>query len=369
MKKIISHGIVSCLLLSFLGTAQAERIKDLTHIAGVRSNQLIGYGLVVGLDGTGDQTSQTPFTVQSMKSMLQQFGITVPPNVNPQLKNVAAVAVHADLPAFSKLGQTIDITASSIGNSKSLRGGTLLMTPLKGADGKVYAIGQGDLLVSGLNASGGDGSSITVNIPSVGRIPNGASVERVVKNSFMQEDSIVLNLNESDFTTANRLSKAINMTLGPDIAHAIDATSIKVNAPKDSAQRVAFASLIENIEVEPGDASARVIINSRTGTVVIGKNVRIEPAAVSHGSLIVTISENPEVSQPEAFANGQTVVNPQTDIDVVQEDSRMFVMKSGTTLDDVVRAVNRVGAGPSDLVAILEALKHAGALRAELIVI
>ncbi len=350
-------------------STQAERIKDLAQVAGVRSNQLVGYGLVVGLNGTGDQTSQTPFTVQSLKSMLQQFGITIPPNIRPQLKNVAAVAIHADLPPFAKKGQKIDITVSSIGNAKSLRGGTLLMSPLKGADGRVYAIAQGDLLVSGLNATGGDGSRITVNVPSVGRIPNGASVERTVKNPFMNKDYIVLNLNQGDFTTANRLSKAINTTVGPDVAQAIDATSIKVSAPMSPAQRVAFASLIENIEVKPGEAPARVIINSRTGTVVIGSRVRIQPAAVSHGNLVVTISENPEVSQPGALSTGNTVVTAQSDVDVVEGGKRMFVLDAGVTLDEVVRAVNRVGAAPSDLVAILEALKHAGSLRAELIVI
>jgi flagellar P-ring protein precursor FlgI len=367
MKKILSVLVV--LAAALPGLSGAERIKDLAHVEGVRSNQLVGYGLVVGLDGTGDQTSQTPFTVQSLKSMLQQFGITVPPNVNPQLKNVAAVAVHAELPAFAKPGQTIDITVSSIGNAKSLRGGSLLMTPLKGADGRVYAVAQGDLLVSGLNATGGDGSSITVNIPSVGRVPNGATVERVVDSSFMTKDFIVLNLNAGDFTTANRLATAINDTVGPGIAQAMDATSIKVNAPPDPAQRVAFASLVENIDVVPAAAAARVIVNSRTGTVVIGANVHIQPAAVSHGNLVVTISENPQVSQPGAFSPGNTVVTPQSDVDVARDGSRMFVMDPGVTLDDVVRAVNRVGAAPSDLVAILEALKHAGALRAELIVI
>lgn len=362
------------LLISFmLGfvsvNCHAERIKDLAHVAGVRSNQLVGYGLVVGLDGSGDQTSQTPFTVQSLKSMLQQFGITVPPNINPQLKNVAAVAIHADLPAFAKRGQTIDITVSSIGNAKSLRGGTLLMAPLKGADGRVYAIAQGDLLVSGLNATGSDGSSITVNVPSVGRIPNGASVERTVKNPFMDNDYIVLNLNQGDFTTANRLAKAVNKTLGPDIAKAVDATSIRISAPMEPSQRVEFASLIENVEVKPGAAAARVIVNSRTGTVVIGRNVRIEPAAVSHGNLVVTISENLNVSQPASLSGGNTVVTPQSGVDVQHDGNRMFVLDTGVTLDEVVRAVNRVGAGPSDLVAILEALKHAGSLRAELLVI
>lgn len=370
MNKKIVNSIIFCALAIITSALQAERIKDLAHVAGVRSNQLVGYGLVVGLDGTGDQTSQTPFTVQSLKNMLLQFGITIPPNINPQTKNIAAVTVHANLPAFAKKGQTIDITISSIGNAKSLRGGTLLMTPLKGADGRVYAIGQGDLLVSGLNATGGDGSSITVNVPSVGRIPNGASVERTVKNPFMDGNHIVLNLNQGDFTTANRLATAVNKTIGPDIAHAIDGISIRVSAPIDPAQRVAFASLVENIEVQPGEAAARVIINSRTGTVVIGNNVRIMPAAVSHGNLVVTISEDPQVSQPAPFSRGgRTVVTPESDISVSVEDNRMFLINPGITLDDVVRAVNRVGAAPSDLVAILEALKHAGSLRAELIVI
>lgn len=369
MKRKFLKPLIALLLGFAWVNCYAERIKDLAHVAGVRSNQLVGYGLVVGLDGTGDQTSQTPFTVQSLKSMLQQFGITVPPNINPQLKNVAAVAIHADLPAFAKRGQTIDITVSSIGNAKSLRGGTLLMAPLKGADGRVYAIAQGDLLVSGLNATGSDGSSITVNVPSVGRIPNGASVERTVKNPFMENDYIVLNLNQGDFTTANRLAKAVNNTLGPDIAKAVDATSIRISAPMDASQRVEFASLIENVEVKPGAAAARVIVNSRTGTVVIGRNVRIEPAAVSHGNLVVTISENPQVSQPAALSGGNTVVTAQSGVDIQQDGNRMFVLDAGVTLDEVVRAVNRVGAGPSDLVAILEALKHAGSLRAELLVI
>lgn len=361
------------LLFTLLVTANgawAERIKDLTHLAGVRDNQLVGYGLVVGLDGSGDQTSQTPFTVQSLENMLQQFGITLPPGITPQTKNIAAVAVHATLPAFAKVGQTIDVTVSSIGNAKSLRGGTLLMTPLKGADGRVYAMAQGDLLVSGLNAAGNDGSSITVNIPSVGSIPNGASVERAVHSPFLEGDYITLNLNRSDFTTANRLADAINQTVGPGIARPVDAVSIRVSAPHDAAQRVAFASLVENITVEPGEAAARVIVNSRTGTVVIGANVRILPAAVSHGNLVVTITENQQASQPGAFARaGRTVVTNQSDVDVGFKENRAFVIDSGVTLQDVVNGVNRIGASPADLVAVLHALKHAGALRAELIVI
>ncbi len=356
-------------LLLLTNIVSAERIKDLTHIDGVRDNHLVGYGLVVGLDGSGDQTSQTPFTVQSLKNMLKQFGITLPPGTNPQLKNVAAVSIHATLPAFAKMGQKLDITVSSIGNSKSLRGGTLLMAPMKGADGRVYALAQGDLLVSGLNATGSDGSSITVNVPSVGSIPNGAIIERTVSNPFLDGDFITLNLNRSDFTTANRLAKAINATVGPGIAAAFDPVSIRVSAPKEPSQRVAFASLIENIMVTPGDAPARVVVNSRTGTVVIGANVRIRPAAVAHGSLIVSVSENTEVSQPGAFSSGTTETTAQSDVDVSEGGDRMYLVDPGTSLQDLVNAINRVGATPGDLVAILNALKAAGALRAELLVI
>ncbi len=364
-------SIVAMLFLwsSAFTTARAERIKDIASIAGVRTNQLLGYGLVVGLSGTGDKKSAAPFTEQSLRSMLNQLGIVVPPTVSIQPKNVAAVTIHADLPAFAKPGQTIDITASSIGDAKSLRGGTLLMSPLKGADGKVYAVAQGNLIVGGLSASGADGSSVTVNIPSVGRIPNGATVERIVPSSFYQGNFLTLNLHESDFTTAKRLVDSINKAVGPGMASALDATSIRVNAPTNPAQRVSFVSLVENLLVNPGEASAKIIINSRTGTVVISSQVRVSPAAVSHGSLTVTISENAEVSQPGAFSAGTTAVVPQTDVGVEEGGSRMFLFNPGVTLDEVVRAVNQVGAAPSDLVAILEALKQAGALRAELLVI
>ena len=351
------------------GAAVAERVKDLASVAGVRPNQLVGYGLVVGLDGTGDQTSQAPFTIQSLKSMLARFGITVPPNVNPQLKNVAAVAVHAELPPFARPGQRIDVTVSAIGNAKSLRGGTLLMTPLKGADGRVYAIAQGNLVVGGLAASGADGSKITVNVPSAGRIPGGATVERTVPTPFAAGDHLLLSLHTPDFTTAARLAQAINAAVGPGTAQPVDAGAVRVAAPRDPAQRVAFVSVLENLEVQPGDAPARVIVNSRTGTVVIGRHVRVLPAAVSHGSLTVTISERPQVSQPPPLSAGSTAVVARTDVEVSEEGRRMFLFRPGTTLDEIVRAVNEVGAAPSDLVAILEALKQAGALRAELIVI
>ncbi|MDP1707782.1 MAG: flagellar basal body P-ring protein FlgI [Gammaproteobacteria bacterium] len=364
-------------LLLIASTAHAERIKDLAAVAGVRNNQLIGYGLVVGLNGTGDQTSQAPFTSQSLTSMLSQLGINLPPGANPQLKNVAAVALSTDLPAFAKPGQTIDVTVTSIGNAKSLRGGTLLMSPLRGVDGNVYAIAQGNLIVGGFGTEAADGSKITVNIPSAGRIPNGATVERSVPSGFGSGDSVTLNLHTSDFTTANRMSAAIDNTLGEGSAQALDGSSVRVVAPASIADRVRFVSLLENITLEPGEASAKVIINSRTGTVVIGQHVRVSPAAVSHGSLTVTIAANPIVSQPPPFAPGpsaslpgaSTQVVPKFDITATQEKQSMFLFQPGVSLDEIVRAVNQVGAAPGDLVAILEALKEAGALRAELVVI
>ncbi len=356
-------------LLSIVQNANADRIKDIASVAGVRINQLVGYGLVVGLDGTGDQTSQTPFTVQSIKSMLAQYGVTVPPNVNPQLKNVAAVTVHAELPPFSKPGQQIDVTVSSIGNAKSLRGGSLIMTPLRGADGQVYAIAQGNLAVGGLGVQGNDGSSITINVPSVGRIPNGATVERSVATQFSNSTFLTLNLHTPDFTTALRLEQVINESSEMDIAESVDAVSVKVRAPSNMKERVAFMSYLENLPVTPGEAPARIIVNSRTGTVVIGSHVRVTPAAVAHGSLTVTITSDPLVSQPPALSGGATAVVPRSDIAVERGNARMFKLSPGITLDDVVRAVNEVGAAPGDLVAILEALKQAGALRAQLVVI
>jgi flagellar P-ring protein precursor FlgI len=360
---------VSFLLIMLSLQAHADRLKDLASVQGVRSNQLVGYGLVVGLDGTGDQTSQTPFTIQTFKNMMAQFGIAIPSNINPQLKNVAAVSIHAELPAFSKVGQTIDVTISSLGNAKSLRGGSLLMTPLRGADGQVYALSQGNLVVGGFGAEGSDGSSIKVNIPSVGRIPNGASIERELPSSFANGDSLTFNLHQADFTTAKRVTDSINRLLGSATAQAVDATSIRVSAPQDASQRVTFLSVLENLDIAPAEAAAKIIINSRTGTIVIGQNVRVSPAAVTHGSLTVTISEDAAVSQPNALAAGETVVVPDSNISIEQEDSRMFVFKPGVSLDEIVRAVNQVGAAPGDLMAILEALKQSGALRAEIVVI
>ena len=359
--------LVIMLVAMIPALAQAERIKDITSISGVRSNQLIGYGLVVGLDGTGDKA---PFTTQTFRNMMNEFGITLPQGTDPKLKNVAAVSVTAELPPFSKPGQRVDVTVSSLGNAKSLRGGALLFTPLKGADGGIYAVAQGNLVVGGFGAEGNDGSSITVNVPSVGRIPNGATVEQAVPSSFGRGDSLIFNLDQPDFTTARSMTEKINELLGPGTAEALDATSIRVSAPRDTSQRVAYLSVIENLEIETGTERAKIIINSRTGTIVMGQKVQIEPVAVTHGSLIVTITEDFEVAQPNALAEGETVVVPQTNINIDDGgDSRMFKFGPGVTLDDIVKAVNEIGAAPGDLMAILEAMKQAGALKAELIVI
>ncbi len=356
-------------LVAAANEAVAQRLKDLTSVAGVRTNQLVGYGLVVGLDGTGDQVTQTPDTLQAYINMLRQFGIQLPPGVSMQPKNIAGVLVNADLPAFGKPGQKLDITVSSIGNAKSLRGGTLQIVPLKGLDEKVYAIAQGNLVVGGFGAEGADGSRITVNVTSVGRVPNGATIERASPNSFATGNSVVLHLHRSDFTTARRVSERINETFGPDVAAAMDGTSIRVRAPLDTAQRVSFLSVLENLDVQPADSAARVVINSRTGTIVIGDRVEVAPAAVTHGSLTVTISEADEVSQPNAFGRGQTVVTAQSTVEIDADKNRMFHFAPGVSLQDIVNAVNEVGAAPGDLMAILEALKESGALRAELVVI
>ncbi|MBS0378652.1 MAG: flagellar basal body P-ring protein FlgI [Proteobacteria bacterium] len=357
------------LIMACAAPARADRIKDIATVSGVRSNQLVGYGLVVGLDGTGDQTTQAPFTIQSIENMLLRFGVTVPPNTNPQLKNVAAVTVTADLPPFAKPGQMLDVTVATIGNASSLRGGNLIMAPLRGADGQIYAMAQGNVVVSGFGIAGKDGSRISVNVPSSGRIPNGASVEREVPMHFGGDGHLVLNLNTPDFTTAAHVAEAINKALGADTAEALDAVSIRVAAPSSPSQRITYIATLESVDVDPGEAAARVIINSRTGTVVISSHVRVMAAAVAHGSLSVTITERNDVSQPAPFSQGQTVVTPRTSIDVQQADARMFVFQQGVNLDEIVRAVNQVGAAPGDLVAILEALKEAGALRAELVVI
>ncbi|BDY04014.1 flagellar basal body P-ring protein FlgI [Ferrimonas sp. YFM] len=346
--------------------AQAMRLKDITDVQGVRDNQLIGYGLVVGLPGTGEKGQ---FTEQSFATMLSNFGINLPPGTRPKTKNVAAVAVHATLPPFIKPGQQIDVTVSSVGSAKSLRGGTLIQTFLKGADGKVYALAQGSLVVSGFSAEGADGSKVIQNTPTVGRIPNGAIVERSVPSPFANGDFLTFNLHRPDFSTAKRVADTINGLLGPGVARAQDATSIQVSAPRDRSQRVAYLATLENLNVEPAEESAKVIVNSRTGTIVVGSEVRLLPAAITHGGLTVTISEAFNTSQPGMLAGGNTVNNPVSSIGVNESARRMFKFDPGVTLDELVRAVNQVGAAPSDLMAILEALSQAGALRGELIII
>lgn len=359
--------VLVCVAMSGI-PAHAEKIRNLSSIAGVRSNELVGYGLVVGLDGTGDQTTQTPFTIQSVKNMLLQFGLTVNSAIQPQLKNVAAVMVTAKLPAFTKPGQDIDVTVSSIGNAKSLRGGTLLMTPLHGANGKVYALAQGNLIVGGYGAQGG-GSSTQVNTSTVGLIPNGASVERGVPTPFQHGHYITLDLNTPSFTTATRVAKVINKAAGAHTAEPMDATSVRVTAPQKPGKRVAFISLLENLQVNPIAPKARVVVDARTGTVIISSKVRVLPAAVAHGNLTVTIAAKPQVSQPKALSRGRTTVTPNTKVSAKQEKAHAFVFKPGASLNSIVNAINRVGATPTDLIAILEALKKAGALKARLVVI
>lgn len=352
-----------------IAPAHADKIRDLAQVGGVRSNQLIGYGLVVGLDGSGDQTTQAPFTTQSLENMLQQFGITVPANARPQLKNAAAVMITAELPPFAKPGQRIDVTVASIGNAKGIRGGELLMSPLRGADGNVYAIAQGSVVVGGISAQGKSGSSVQVNISASGRIPNGASVERSVASSFNGGGDLMLNLNTPDFTTAARIAKAVNQAYGAGTAQAVDGGSISVRSPLDPSQKVAWLGAIQDLDVTPGDAPARVVVNSRTGTVVIGSDVRVSTAAVAHGAIQVTISEQALVSQPAPFSKGQTAIVPSSNIQVSEDGAHMFKFGPGVSLDTIVRAVNQVGAAPSDLISILQALKQAGALHAELVVI
>jgi len=367
-----SLGMVIAALAFALAPVQpvhADKVRDLVQVAGVRSNQLIGYGLVVGLDGTGDQTTQAPFTTQSLENMLKQFGVSVPTNIQPQLKNAAAVSITAELPPFAKPGQVIDITVASIGNAKSIRGGELLMTPLRGADGSVYAVAQGSVVVGGVSAQGKSGSSVQINISASGRVPDGATVERSVTSSFGSAGDMVLNLDTADYITASRIADAINRTYGGGTARPLDGGSVSVHGPLDPAQRVSWLGAIESLDVQPGDAPARVVVNSRTGTVVIGSDVRVTAAAVAHGAIQVTISENPQVSQPQAFGKGQTTVVPESNVSINQDGGHMFKFGPGVSLDSIVRAVNQVGATPNDLISILEALKQAGALHADLVVI
>ncbi len=350
------------------GAHGAQRIKDLAVLSGVRSNQLVGYGIVVGLDGTGDQTTQTPFTTQSLVSMLNQLGVTLPPGLALQLRNVAAVMLTAQMPAFARPGQAIDVTVSSMGNSRSLRGGTLLLASLRGVDGQVYALAQGNVLIAGAGASSG-GTSVAVNHLNAGRIPGGATIERPVHAALGQGDFITYETLDSDFTTVSRIVEAINGTLGAETAMAADARQVRIRAPIDPTQRVAFISRIENLLINPAEASPRVIVNSRTGSVVMNTRVTLGNCAIAHGNLQVTIQSNPEVSQPNALAGGQTVVTDRPDIQVKSDKSGLVVVPNTTSLADVVRALNAVGATPIDLLAILQAMKAAGALKAELEII
>jgi len=363
------RAAVLALLIGFLAVApvQAERIKDLGAFEGLRSNQLIGYGIVVGLAGTGDDSLD--YATQGVKGVISRFGLTLPPGVNPALKNAAAVLVTAELPAFAKPGQRLDVTVSALGKAKSLRGGTLVLTPLRGADGEIYAMSQGNLAVGGLGVSGADGSQLSVNVPSAGRIPSGATVERAVATGFDSSPALTFNLAEADLTTALRVADAINLAFADQRAKALDGVSIAIAAPQGAESRIMMMGLIENIQVKPADPPARVIVNARTGTVVINGMVRITPAAVSHGKLTVTVKEAPRIVQPAPFSKGQTAVEPSSAIAAEEERNPMFLFKGGASLADIVKAVNAVGASPSDLVEILEALKQAGAMRAELEII
>ena len=374
MKIIVRYLLLLGLFQFMVSTAHADRIKDITSLAGIRSNQLVGYGIVVGLAGTGD--GNTGITLQSMQSLVARFGITSDVN-GFNGDNAAAVMLTAELPPFSKPGQTIDVTVSTIGGSESLKGGTLLMSPLLGADGETYAIAQGNVVVGGLGVEGADNSSLTVNIPTVGRIPRGASVEKLVQTAFLDTDFVILNLHQGDFSTAFNISETINETFGEGMATPLDKNSIRVRAPSDPNQKVGFVSMLENLEVEKASPPAKIIINSRTGTIVISGDVKVMPAAVAHGSLSVTVKEDMNVDQADALAvgagananAGAAVQNPDTEILVEEDIAKAFLFGEGVSLSDLVDSINAVGATPSDLVAILEALREAGALNAELIVI
>lgn len=362
-------AVAASVLVAAPANATAQvRIRDLASVQGVRSNPLYGYGIVVGLDGTGDQTTQTPFTTQSIISMLQQSGVNLPPGTNMQLKNVASVMVTANLPAFAQPGQTVDVTVASLGNAKSLRGGLLLMTPLKGADGRVYALAQGQLVVGGAGASA-SGSKTQINHLSAGRIPNGGQIELAVASPFNLGDTLTLELNSTDFSNATRMVAAINKTFGDGTAQALDGRTVRVRAPQSPDDRVAFLSRVQDLSISESIATAKVIINARTGSVVMNQAVALEPCAVAHGNLTVKISTTPVVSQPAPFSQGQTVVTQQSNIEVSQAGGQLIEMKGGAQLSDVVKALNALGATPADLISILQAMQQAGSLKAELEVI
>ena len=373
MKNLKKIMLINFLFLFIANEVMADRLKDMVSFAGIRTNQLMGYGIVVGLDGTGD--SSLGVTLQSMQSTISQFGMNIDTG-SLSGKNSAAVMITADLDPFVKIGQKIGVTVSSMGKAKSLRGGTLLMTPLKGADGKTYAIAQGNLAVGGFGVEGADGSSMSVNIPTVGTISNGATVERMVEAPFINSNNFVMNLHQGDFTTANRITEEINKVFGPDVAKALDHTSVSVRAPKDPSQKVSFMSLLENIEVDPASPIAKVVVNARTGTIVIGGDVRVTPAAVSHGSLTVKVNEDTNTTPGQTLYDDAgnvtttTAANTEndTDIEAGADTASAFVFDAGTSLADVVDAINAIGTTSADLVAILEALRAAGALRAQMII-
>lgn len=360
--------LVASAALWWPAQAQAVRLKEIAAVQGVRPNQLMGYGLVVGLDGTGDQTTQTPFTAQSINAMLQQMGITVPAGANMQLKNVAAVLVTATLPPFAQPGQPLDINVSSLGNAKSLRGGTLIATPLKGADGQIYALAQGNVVVVGAGAAAG-GSKVTVNHLSAGRIPAGATVERAVATPWAQGSAIQYDLQADDFNTAREVADAINKAKGPGTAEALSGRSVMVRLPQQTGDRVAFMADLENLSIDRATPSAKIVVNARTGSIVMNQAVTIGPCAVAHGNLSVTISSTPVISQPNPLSQGQTVVTEKASIQINQEPGNIIQMPAGSKLTDVVKALNTLGANPQDLLAILQAMKAAGALQAELEVI
>lgn len=375
MKQILTF--MTSLLLVFIAhhaAAQGQNryLMDIVDVQGIRDNQLVGYGLVVGLNGSGDRT-QVKFTSQSVVNMLKQFGVQLDGNTDPKLKNVAAVAVHATVPPLASPGQTIDITVSSLGDAKSLQGGTLLMTPLRAVDGEIYAVAQGNLVVGGVSAQGRNGSSVTINVPTVGNIPNGALLEAPMKSNFTEAEHIVLNLRDPSFMTARNIERTVNALFGPDVAQADSSAKVIVRAPKSNRERVTFMSMLEELQIEQGRKSPRVVFNSRTGTVVMGGDVVVRKAAVSHGNLTVTIVETENVSQPNGAylgqAAGKTVVTTDSEVNIDTGNGHMFVWPEGIALEEVVRAINSLGASPMDLMAILQALNEAGALEAELVVI
>ncbi|MFB0613798.1 flagellar basal body P-ring protein FlgI [Aurantiacibacter poecillastricola] len=358
--------LIAALTMLIALPAHAERIRDLGTFDGVRPNQLTGYGIVVGLDGTGDDNFE--YVTQAMRGVSGRLGLTLPPGVSPGLKNAAAVILTAELPAFAKPGQTIDVTVSTIGRADSLRGGSLVLAPLYGADGQVYAMAQGNLAVGGLGVSGRDGSQVTVNVPTVGRIADGATVEQAVATGFDSQGELRFNMHNADFQTASRMRDAINRRF-PGAARVVDGVTLSIVMPLGADARAEMIAAVEMIDVTPAETPARVIVNARTGTVVINSAVRLSPAAISHGRLVVRIEEDPRIVQPEPFANGVTAVEQATDISVGMEETRLAMLDGGANLSEVVDALNMLGVGAADLVVILEALKQAGALQAEMVIL